>query len=919
MNKFFKGAIVVGVGCTMLATTALTACGGQALDTEKRPLMLSIGSVDDNYNPFFYSALNDGELVSMTQISMLTIDSNGDIACGDDWPTVVQDYKYTMYNTKEVGSGTPTGVVTSKGQTGTGSMDGRTEYEFLIKDGIKFSDGQPLTIKDVLFNLYVYLDYAYTGSSTMYSTDIQGLKAYRLQTPGLADDGSSTEWDNRFRELAEARKDKLVRWSDDANSSQEIPAELKEDFALVDKYFEEEINSDWNALSTSWSETFKHAYRFEEVWQAYLFQEGIIEVQTRLNEHGATVEIFEDKNGNGIRDDDVNNPDNSEKYYTTLDPNQTGSGVEGVVAAARIIEEVEAAATPEKVADYIANHHEDGVTITEQMAKEALWKEACIKIVKRQYLTKGTDGYTNVLNYWATGSKVLEKFIGDESTKYFEDQKEQGRGVDSIEGITTHKTDTFNGQNLGGEYDVLKIVINGIDPKAIFNFAFAVTPLHYYSGSWTNSKGVTTNYVTEFNFVDNFGVAVGDSNFFRDVLGAPEKNSLPVGAGAYKATNFNGEDNITGGFKSGDNIFRYKRNEHFHTTGKNIQNAKIKFVNYKVYNDDKIMEALIKGEIDYGMPNASYSNFNLASQPQNSHLAKENYRTGGYGYVGINPKKVPEYPIRLAIMKAMDVNKALAMYTTRLSEKIYRPMSSTSWAYPTGIGPHETIGEYQADEVKLKAELEELVYKAGYTKGPDGILRKETQKEGMANAANDTKLDIKFTIAGESVADHPAYAMFLDAKEILESVGFKITVSADSRALKMLASGDLAVWAAAWSSSVDPDMYQIYHKDSKATSVKNWNYPNILQDTATWSYEFGIIDELSDKIDEARTVLGKEQRKAIYGDCLDLVMELAVEFPVYQRDDLCIYNKNVIAANSLVKNPNHNLGLFGKIWEINYV
>ena len=41
-------------------------------------------------------------------------------------------------------------------------MDGRTEYEFLIKKDIKFSDGTTLTIKDVLFNMYVYLDPAYT-------------------------------------------------------------------------------------------------------------------------------------------------------------------------------------------------------------------------------------------------------------------------------------------------------------------------------------------------------------------------------------------------------------------------------------------------------------------------------------------------------------------------------------------------------------------------------------------------------------------------------------------------------------------------------------------------------------------------------------------------------------------------------------
>ena len=45
MNKFFKGALAVGIGCTMLATTALTACGGQQLDPETRPLMLSTGEI----------------------------------------------------------------------------------------------------------------------------------------------------------------------------------------------------------------------------------------------------------------------------------------------------------------------------------------------------------------------------------------------------------------------------------------------------------------------------------------------------------------------------------------------------------------------------------------------------------------------------------------------------------------------------------------------------------------------------------------------------------------------------------------------------------------------------------------------------------------------------------------------------------
>ena len=48
-------------------------------------------------------------------------------------------------------------------------------------------------------------------------------------------------------------------------------------------------------------------------------------------------------------------------------------------------------------------------------------------------------------------------------------------------------------------------------------------------------------------------------------------------------------------------------------------------------------------------------------------------------------------------------------------------------------------------------------------------------------------------------------------------------------------------------------------------------------------------------------------------------MDLAVELPTYQRSDLCVYNNTVIDAKTLVKNPNCFIGLFDKLWEIDYV
>lgn len=95
----------------------------------------------------------------MTQLGMLGNDADGTYTWGDDEEVITKDL----------------GVMYDKNND-------TTTYYFVLKNDIKFSNGSALTIKDVLFNYYVYLDPSYTGSSTIYSTDIVGLKAYRTQS-----------------------------------------------------------------------------------------------------------------------------------------------------------------------------------------------------------------------------------------------------------------------------------------------------------------------------------------------------------------------------------------------------------------------------------------------------------------------------------------------------------------------------------------------------------------------------------------------------------------------------------------------------------------------------------------------------------------------------------------------------------------
>lgn len=130
-------------------TSSDSGSGGkeQVHNTETRPVVFATDALDGNFNPFFATSATDSTIAAITQVGMLSSDKDGDLTYGKDEPTVVLDYKETMKDSNKQ-------VTTNAAEAADG---GTTEYEFIIKNGLKFSDGEPLTIKDVLFNLYVYL------------------------------------------------------------------------------------------------------------------------------------------------------------------------------------------------------------------------------------------------------------------------------------------------------------------------------------------------------------------------------------------------------------------------------------------------------------------------------------------------------------------------------------------------------------------------------------------------------------------------------------------------------------------------------------------------------------------------------------------------------------------------------------------
>ena len=233
-------------------------------------------------------------------------------------------------------------------------------------------------------------------------------------------------------------------------------------------------------------------------------------------------------------------------------------------------------------------------------------------------------------------------------------------------------------------------------------------------------------------------------------------------------------------------------------------------------------------------------------------------------------------------------------------------MSTVSWAYPKDEdGNNSQKNGHSYPYVNFTE-----------AKAIENIKSMMSQAYNHSMGYTDADLKVTFTIAGSDLTDHPTYQVFQTAAKLLNECGWDVEVIADTQALTKLSTGSLAVWAAAWGSTVDPDMYQIYHKNSNASSVKAWGYNHILSNKGAYFMEMEILDKMSEIIDDARETDDREERTALYEKAMKYVLDLAVELPVYQRKQLYAYNANVVDSSSFPKEINPYSSPLDRIWEI---
>lgn len=135
---------------------------------EDGTFVVSATGFENKFSPFFGQNADDINIgADMTQLMLMYVDRvSNPILKGIEGET--REYngtEYTYHGPSDI--------------TVTENEDGTVDYEVKMRDDLVFSDGTPIDIDDVIFSLYVYMDPSYDGSTTIYSTPIKGLEAYR--------------------------------------------------------------------------------------------------------------------------------------------------------------------------------------------------------------------------------------------------------------------------------------------------------------------------------------------------------------------------------------------------------------------------------------------------------------------------------------------------------------------------------------------------------------------------------------------------------------------------------------------------------------------------------------------------------------------------------------------------------------------
>ncbi len=479
--------------------------------------------------------------------------------------------------------------------------------------------------------------------------------------------------------------------------------------------------------------------------------------------------------------------------------------------------------------------------------------------------------------YWATenaGDADSTDVLGTVKAAFISGQAatdpEMAGGVPNITGIK--KLDQYT----------VEVKTNGYSAPAVYSICgLYITPLHYYGDA------------AQYDYDNNqFGHPFGDLSI------AQAKTTQPMGAGPYKFIKYE------------NRIVYFESNELYYKGAPKIQN-----IQFKETETSEVAAALAAGTADAGELSGSKANFaEVASYNGNAEVTGDAITTVkvdnlGYGYIGMNadtvnvggePNSEASKNVRKALATVISVYRDVAYdsYYGEAAAVIQYPISNTSWAapQPTEEGYKAAFSTGTAGAPIYTADMtQDQKYEAAVAAAKDYLIAAGYTFDEAAGkftaAPAGAKLSYEAIVAGDGKGDHPSFAVLTDASNALATIGIELKINdpSDSNVLwNALDAGTQELWCAAWQTTIDPDMYQTYHSSGIVGRGGS--------DSNHYHLDVAELDQL---IVDARLSDDQSYRKAVYKQVLDIIVDMAVEIPAYQRQNCTVFSTERINLSTL--------------------
>ena len=766
--------------CAAVAASAFSGCEAEETPApEKERVRISAGfdSLPDSLNPFTAVGECADALMSLTQVRPLLVDRVGEVVkngiSGETIQFRGEDYYYSgicdiaLFMDESADS---------------------ANYTVTLKDGLVFSDGHKLDADDLIFSMYVLMDPSYSGTHSLKSTSVSGLKNYLT---GASDE----EYD-----LYSARFDIVASAGPGHVYSEEDPWSPDEQAA-----FDEAVAEEWkNDLRTVISHT---------------------------------VAAFSATYAESLIGKDADTVRGSEDYSISFAMAALGfaslsddGALETVLGSRYTLEDGDAPSFEDFYNELFSIYGGD---------PGAYWDD----------VNGGESDSDDVMS--AARNTYISAFIRGSVGSV--------SGVEKIDDRTVRiTTDGYNGKDI---YEILD---------------FWIAPLHIYGDEslYDPEKGC-------------FGFRRGD------LSGVLSDSKKLTGAGDFAL--------------------------------ESVESGKISLIRNPALYGSGGDEGLVYG-IDLtvrdknSFPGADIVTFSgsaataerLRTLNERGELSGRNYTvlpsdTGSYGYIGINaatvnvggePGSEASVSLRKALATVFSVyrQESVSAYFGESARVINYSVSETSYVSPdtSDSGYAEAFSKRRdgsdiftpymnarsREEAALDAAVEYLSA-AGYEYDAD-IGKIVAAPEGAS-------MEFEAIVPGGGTGDHPCLGILKSAAESLKKIGIIISVTdhnSNSALFGSLRKGTVQIWCAARAVSEEPDMDRTY-LSSAVPKNGGRNY-------------YGLSDEILDyNIRSAVSESDRQVRYVYYREALEIIMDWAVEVPVYQRQDFTVISNQKLDTDSI--------------------